>query len=400
MKRIFRWFYLMIAVSVATLRQAPRRLGSSVASVIGIGGVVLVFVTVLAMAEGFRDAMASGTDRTTGIVLSGGSDSELNSGLGREDVAIISQAPEVLRGEDGEPLASAELFTVTQVPKRSTGTDANVVLRGVEPIASELRDDFRLVEGFRFEPGQYQFISGASAVRQFAGLEPGSEQQFGVIPWIATGVFDDAGGIAESELWASLPILQSAFHRSGSYSSVRVRTSSTEDLVALKERLEADPRLNVRVLSERVYYLRQSSTLYALIKTLGSLVVVLMSIGATFGAVNAVYATVGERQTEIAILRALGFPASSVLASVLAESVVLALVGGGLGGLLAYVAVDGLQTATLNWSTFSQVAFTFEVTPDLLVEGMVAAATLGVLAGVLPALRAVRLKVAPTLRQQ
>lgn len=393
-----RWILLLITVSLANLRQAPRRIGTSAAAVISIGGVVLVFVSVLAMADGFRRTMSAGADPATAIVLSAGSESEMNSSLSPEEVAIVAQTPGVARRE-GEPLASAELFVVTRLKKRSTDTDANVVLRGVEPVAYDLRRRFEIEEGFRFEPGQYQFVTGAAARDEFVGIAPGESQYFGLIDWTSVGVFSDGGSIAESELWTDLSVLQGAFQRVGSYSSVRVRLESPEHLAEFRRLLEEDPRLEVRVLSERSYYYRQSSALYQLITGFGTLIVVLMAVGAVFGATNSMYATVGARQREIGILRGLGFPATAILVSVLVEAVALAVVGGLLAALIAYLAVDGLQAATLNWTSFSQVVFAFDVGPDAVVQGIVIACVLGGLAGILPALRAVRQPVVGLLRQ-
>ncbi|MCP4659674.1 MAG: ABC transporter permease [bacterium] len=392
-----RWLRQVIAVTLMNLRTIRGRLGSSAATVIGVGGVVAVFITVLSMAEGFRQTMAAGAARDRAIVLSKGSTSEFNSSLGRDAVRIISEAPGVARTPDGRPLASPEFFVVANVRRRSTGTNANIVMRGVEPIAFELREKFVLEEGVRFEPGFNMFIAGRAAIAEFEGLEPGSSLVFGTNEWLSMGAFAGAGSVEESELWCDVEALQSAYHRGGQYQSVRVRLESREAYREFRRTLLDDPRVNVRVLRERTYYSRQSSTLHGLITGLGTLIALLMGIGAVFGAINTMYAAVSARTREIATLRAIGFGGGAVAISVLVESCLLAALGGLLGAGIAHL-FDGFTTATLNFQTFSQVAFSFAVTPTLVVAGMIFALLMGVAGGALPALRAARLPVFAALR--
>ncbi len=385
------------AVTMMNLRGIRTRLGSSLAAVIGVAGVVAVFIAVLSMAEGFRKTMVAGTVRDLAIVLKKGSSSEFNSSFSRDEVRIISEAPGVARTADGQPIASPELFVVANVRRRSTGTKANVVMRGVEPIAFELRRDLILEEGFQFEPGLEQFIAGRTAVAEFEGLEPGSDLSLGRSQWLAMGVFSLAGSVAESEIWCDAQTLQSIYKREGFYQSVRVRLESEEKFRVFGQALIDDPRVDVSIYGEPTYYRRQSSGLHGLITGFGFLVAALMATGAVFGAINTMYTAVAARTREIATLRAFGFGGLTVAVSVLAESLLLALFGGVLGAGAAHL-VDGFSTSTLNFQTFSQVAFSFAVTPSLVISGLIFALLMGVAGGLLPALRAARLPVAAALR--
>lgn len=388
----------ILAISLVNLRSIPQRLGSSTVAIVGIAGVVVVFVSVLSIAQGFRAAMTTAGDPRTAIVLRAGTDSEMSSGLSREQTQIVKDAAGLARNADG-PVASAELFVIVNHPKRSTGTDANVPLRGVEPGAFDVRPRVKVVEGRRFEPGRNEIVVGRAAAGQFAGLEVGQDVRWGENVWKVVGLFEADGAISESELWCDARVLQGAYRRGDSFQSVYVQLEREDSLDAFRAALAGDPRLNVMVERETDYLAAQSTVLQTIIRTIGVVIAGLMAIGAVFGAINTMYNAVASRTREIATLRALGFGAISIVVSVMAESAVLALLGGVLGGVLAWVFFDGYRTSTMNFQSFSQVAFAFRVTPALLVQGLACAFVMGLLGGILPAIRAARLPIVNALRE-
>ena len=392
------WISQVLAVTGVTLRSIPQRIGSASVAVIGIAGVVIVFTAVLSIAEGFRAAMRGTGDPRTVIVLRAGSDTEMTSGLGGDDARLIAEAPGVERGPAGVH-ASPELFVIVGHPLKRSGTDANVPLRGVTPAALAVRPSVKIVEGRMLTPGTSEVVVGRAASRQFADLTIGSTTRWNDATWQVVGIFDAGGSVAETELWADAKVVQSAYRRGNSYQSVYARLESADSLQAFKDRLTSDPRLNVTVFREPDYYQQQSQVLQSIIRTIGIGIAVLMGLGAIFGAINTMYSAVAGRTREIATLRALGFGRSPVVVSVLVESLLLSLVGGAIGGVLAWAAFDGYQTATMNWQSFSQVAFAFAVTPQLLAQGLTYAALMGLLGGMFPAIRAARLPVVTALRQ-
>ena len=393
-----RFLAQVVTMIVLTLRTVPQRAGSSLVAVTGVAGVVVVFVAVLSIAEGFQAALAGAGSPDTAIVMRGGSDTELSSILPLESTRVIRDAPGVRRSAEGA-VASAELFVVVDVPKRSTGTPANVPLRGVEPAAFGVRDEVRIVEGRTFRPGTNEIIVGRSAAAQFAGIDLGSTQRWGESAWEVVGIFEAGGTIAESEIWCDARVLQPAYRRGDSFQSVYARLESADAFDAFKDALTTDPRLDVMVEREEDYYLGQTEAVTAIITGIAGVIAFLMGIGAVFGAINTMYTAVASRTREIATLRALGFSSGPVVVSVMAESVALAVVGGSLGGLIAWAGFNGYQTATINWQTFSQVAFAFRVTPALLAQGITWAVVMGFLGGLFPAIRAARLPVATALRE-
>jgi putative ABC transport system permease protein len=392
------WLSQIVAVTLLNIRTLPQRKGTAVVAAVGIAGVVAVFVAVLSIAEGFRQTMTMTGSRDVAIVMRAGTDSEMSSILMLEDVRIVTDAPGVLRGTEG-PVASAELFVIVDLPKRTTGTDANVPLRGVQQAAFAVRPDVRIVEGRAFRPGRNEVIVGSAAAAQFRGLEVGSVLRWGEQDWVVAGVFDAGGTVSDSEIWCDVAVLQPAYRRGTSFQSVYTRLASEADFDGFKDALTTDPRLNVKVLRETEFYAEQATMLYAVVTQLGLVVAVLMGIGAVFGALNTMYSAVSARMREIATLRAMGFGGFPVVVSVLVESMLLALIGGLAGGVIAYAAFNGYQTATMNWQSFSQVAFRFAVTPELLVQGVVYSLLMGFAGGVLPAFRAARLPVVTALRE-
>lgn len=398
MSGLVNWISQIGSITKFGLMSLPQRRGAAAATVIGIAGVVAVLVGVLSIAAGFRQAMTVSASPDGAIVLRSGADSEMVSGFGREETRLIADAPGVARNDQGA-LASAELFVIINLPKRSTGTDANVPLRGVEPPALRVRDQLKIVEGRMFEWGRDEVIVGRGAAREFAGLEVGSRIKVGRYEWPVTGVFSANGGAAESEIWSDAKVLQDAYHRGDSFQSVSVRLDSPGSFQKFKDALTSNPQLNVKVARQSDYYLEQSETITRLITTLGYLIALLMAAGAAFGALNTMYSAVAARTREIATLRALGFGSGAVVVSLMIESLLLALAGGILGGAVAYLAFNNFHTSTMNWQSFSQIAFAFRVTPALLVQGVIWAALIGSIGGLFPAVRAARLPVASALRE-
>jgi putative ABC transport system permease protein len=392
------WISQIGSITKFGLLSLPQRRGAVAATVIGIAGVVAVLVGVLSIAAGFRQAMAVSASPDGAVVLRSGADTEMVSGLSRENTRVIADAPGVARNADG-PLASAELFVIINLPKRATGLDANVPLRGIEPAALQVRDNMKITSGRMFEWGKDEVIVGSGAAREFAGLDVGSTIKVGRYEWPVVGIFSADGGAAESEIWSDAKVLQAAYNRGDSFQSVYARLTSPGAFQEFKDSLTSNPQLNVKVVRQSDYYLDQSETITRLITTLGVLIASLMAVGAVFGALNTMYSAVAARTREIATLRALGFGSSAVVVSLMLESLLLALAGGIIGGGLAYFAFNNFHTSTMNWQSFSQIAFAFKVTPELLVRGIVWSALIGLVGGLFPAIRAARLPIAAALRE-
>ena len=392
------WLSQVVSVTKFGLLGIPQRRGSVAAAVFGIAGVVAVLVGVLSIAAGFRQAMAVSGTADSAIVLRTGADSEMMSGFGRSSTRIIADVPGVARTPEG-PLASAELFVIINLPKRSTGSDVNVPLRGVEAAAFRVHGQVRLVEGRTFEPGKNEVIVGVGAAREFAGMEVGGSLRIGHHDWPVVGVFSADGGTAESEIWTDAPVLQAAYSRGNSFQSVYVRLNSPDAFTTFKDAVTTDPRLGAKVMRLSEYYASQSTAVTKLITTLGYLIASLMAVGAVFGALNTMYSSVSVRTREIATLRALGFGRGAVVVSVMLESIALALGGGMFGAGLAYFIFNGFHAATMNWQSFSQITFAFAVTPQLLQQGVLWATVIGLIGGLLPAIRAARQPIAEALRE-
>jgi len=388
----------IFSIAAFNLRSIPARWGAAVAAAVGIAGVVAVLTGVLAIASGFRKAMTVSGSPDTAIVLRTGADSEMTSGLSREEVRLISDAPGVLRTLEGG-WVSAELFVIIDLPKRSTNSSSNVPLRGVGLAASMVRDNLKVVQGRLFESGKNELMVGAGAARAFTGLEVGKRLKIGQNQWDVVGIFTAGGGIAESEIWTDAAVLQPAYNRPEGFQSVYARLDSAEAFTEFKDALTSNPQLKVKVARLSDHYAAQSEGTFKFIAGAGVFIAVMMSLGALFGALNTMYSAVSARTREIATLRALGFGAAPVIVSVLVESLVLALVGGGAGAALAWLAFDGYQAATMNFQTFSQVTFAFAVTPVLLATAIAMAAVLGLIGGFFPAIRAARLPIASALRE-
>jgi len=392
------WLAQIGAVTVMNLRNVRERLGSTLVALAGVAGVVTVVVGVLSINEGFRAVLQQSGADDVAVVLRGGSTDEMTSGFDQSETRVIADAEQIARGGDG-PIVSSELYVIIDVPLKSTGTAANVPLRGVTENAANLRQDFEIVAGRMFTPGTFEIIVGRGAATQFAGLTVGDTLRAGTTSWVVAGQFRDRGSVAESEIWTDASVLQGAYNRGTSYQSVRARLTSAQALQGFKDALTSDPRLNVRVFTERQYYEEQSRSLTALVGSVGAVIAVLMGLGAIFAAVNTMYSAVSTRAREIATLRALGFGAFPVVVSVLVESALIGVAGGLLGMVIAYFAFNGLQASTLNFSSFSQITFAFTVTPALALQGLMYALTLGLLGGLLPSIRAARQPIVRGLRE-
>ena len=394
-----RWITQTLAVMALNIRTIPNRMGSSSVAVVGIAGVVVVFVSVLSIAAGFEAAMRGSGSANRALIMRTGADSEMTSGLGGPAVDIIKQAPGIRR--DGQTLlASAELYLILDLPRKGDpDSTSNVPLRGIEPSAMRLRSEVSLIRGRMLEFGTNEVIAGRGASAEFADLEVGNTVRSGKNVFQVVGVFEADGGVGESEVWADARALQGAYQRGNSYQIVLAQLDNSGSFQPFTDWLTANPQLDVMVKRENEYYEGQSRAMTTLIGTIGYGIAALMGIGAIFGAILTMYTAVASRSREIATLRALGFNTLSVVISVLGESLALGALGGLIGGGAAYLAFNGYQAATMNWQTFSQVAFAFKVTPELLITGLVYSLAMGLLGGLLPAIRAARLPISSALRE-
>ena len=381
-------------VGIATI---PQRLGSSLVIVVGIAGVVGVLVALLAMAAGFETTLRQSGGDDTAIVLRAGAQTELNSVIDHDTVTLVSQQSQVQRGTAGQPIASGELVVVAALPKRSTGLDANVELRGVGERAWELRPKLRLISGRKFTPGLRELIVGKRAREEFSGVDLGATLKLNGQLWQVVGEFA-AGDANDSDLWGDVDVVGPTYRRGGSSTSVTVKLTDASAFQAFKAALATDPRLKVEVRTTRAYYSEQSADLTKLITGLGTAIGLIMGIGAVFGALNSMYAAVATRTREIATLRALGFRAVPVVVSVMLETMLLALLGGTLGAGIAWLLFDHYTASTLG-ANFTQIVFAFRVSPQLIMQGMKWALAMGLVGGLFPALRAARMSVTNGLRE-
>ncbi|HZX69610.1 MAG TPA: ABC transporter permease [Rhodanobacter sp.] len=381
------------AVGVSTIRQ---RAGSSSVIVIGIAGVVAVLVALLAMGEGLTATLASGGRADTAIVLRGGSAAESASVLTHDDVLAVEQAPGIARDAGGKPMASAELVVAANVKQKGSEQDANAQLRGVDPEAWALRPNLRIIEGRKFKPGLREMDVGQGAARQFAGMAVGDEVKLGTESWKVVGVFA-SGDAYDSEMWSDRQTLASAYRRGNSAESVLVRLTSAAAFDRFNAALASDPKLKVEASTTTDYFAKQSAGLAKVIRIVGLTVGIIMAIGAIFGALNCMFAAVASRAREIATLRAIGFRGVPVVVSVMLETMLLALFGGVLGALVVWLVFNGYTTSTLSGLT--QVVFRFQVSPQLLWNGLKWALAIGFIGGLFPAVRAARLPVTTALRE-
>ena len=382
---------------VYNLRSVKERWSSSVVAVLGIAGTVAVFVAMLALARGFQVALTSSGLPENVKVQQVGADSEMTSSMEIGAVRVVEDAPLVARA-GSQPTVSAEVVVLANLPMRGTTSDANVQVRGVSPRVLAVRNNVRLVQGRFFTPGLYELVIGRNAARSYEGLDLGKTVRIGPGQWTVVGVFDSGGSAFDSEIWADANIVNGAYQRPpGVYQSVTAKLRSPEDFQAFKTALERDPRAKLQASPEPEYYESQSQLVTTLIKVLGTIVAIVMGLGAILAALNTMYSAVSERSREIAVLRALGFQGGSIVLSFLAEAMIIAIIGGVLGCVVV-LPVNGITTGTINWQTFSHLSFAFRITPDLLIWGILFAIFMGVLGGLPPAIRAARANVSTTLR--
>ncbi len=387
-----------LAITRISIQSIPERWAPSLVIVIGLAGVVAVFTALLAMAAGFESTLKATGRSDEVIMLRGGSDVELNSALDREQSDLIEQGPGIRSGANGKPLASAEIMVIAElIRKDDVKNGANITVRGVEPAGFALRPQLKIVAGRAFTPGLRELIVGRGVLRQFQGAEIGKVVRMRGSNWTVVGEFE-SGDAYDSELWTDVNVARSTFGRNGS-SSVLAALDGPGALAKLKRALAADPRLTVDVLSQQDYFNGQTKQFRQTIGFLAGVVTIIMALGAVFAALNSMYAAVAARGKEIATLRAIGFGGLPVVLSVMIEALLLAVAGGILGALLAYLLFNNLSVSTLG-QNFTQVVFNFKVTPALVARGLVIAVVIGMIGGLLPALRAARLPITTSLREQ
>jgi putative ABC transport system permease protein len=382
---------------VYNLRSVRARWNSAVVAILGIAGTVGVFVAMLSLAKGFKATLVASGAADNAIVLRTGSTNEMDSSVPLDQVRVIENAPGVARSANG-PLVTPEVVVIRNFPLRSTGTDANVQVRGVSPKALEVRKQVKVVEGRFFQPGLFELVVGRNATHSYAGLELNNTVKFGGATWRVVGVMDAGGSAFDSEVWADSSVLNQVYHYpQDTFRSVTVHLTSPDALKTFKDALTSDPRMTVGVTREVEYYEKESRGMTSMITVLGGFVAIIMGIGAVCGALNTMFSAVAERGREIATMRALGFGGKSVVVSFVIESLLISLVGG-LLGCIAVLPLNGLTTSTVNWQTFSHLAFAFKITPPLLLAGVIFALIMGFVGGVFPAGRAARRPIAAALR--
>jgi len=384
---------------IYNFRSVKARWSSAIVAVVGIAGTVGVFVAMLSLARGFKATLVSSGSEDNAIIMRAGATSEMTGGVTIDTVKIIQDKPGIAKGADGSPLVTAEVVLVAPIPLISTGTDANVEIRGVSKNVLEIRRNIKIVEGRMFTPGLNEIVVGKNANASYAGLTLGNTISLGSVQWKIVGIFDAGGSSFDSDVWGDAHLIGPAFNRPDvNFQSITVHLTSPSAFQELKDAATADPRLSVDVTREIDYYSKQSNRLTTLITVLGGLVAGVMAIGAVFGALNTMYSAVAERGREIATMRALGFGGPSVVFSFVIEALLIAFVGG-LVGCIAVLPLNGLTTGAMNLQTFSHVAFAFKITTELLVKGIVFALVMGVIGGFLPAVRAASMPVASALRE-
>lgn len=379
-------------------RSVRARWTSTIVAILGIAGTVGVFVAMLSLARGFRATLVASCSPGNALIMRAGSPSEMMGGITLDSVKVVQDAPGVAHDPSG-PLVTQEVVGVVPFPLISTGTDANVQVRGVSPNVLRIRTFAKMIQGRMFEPGVSELVVGKNASRTYSGLTVGNSVDFAGGRWRVVGIFDAGGSSYDSEVWCDAHNLAQAFKRPDNiFQSATVHLTSPDSFQQFKDAVMSDPRMNVDVVREIDYYAKQSTTMTRLITVLGGLVAVIMAIGAIFGALNTMYSAVAERGREIATMRALGFSAWNVVLSFLFEALFISFIAG-VVGCLAVLPLNGLTTNTMNFQTFSNVAFAFKITFGLLVMGIVFGLVMGVLGGMLPAIRASLRPVAVALRE-
>jgi putative ABC transport system permease protein len=384
---------------IYNVRSVKARWTSAIVAVLGIAGTVGVFIAMLSLARGFKATLVASGSEDNAIIMRAGATSEMMSGVALDQVKILQDAPGVARGTDGAPLVTSEVVVIAPFPLKSTGTDANVQVRGVSANVMNIRRTVKIIEGRMFNPGLSELVVGKNANTTYTGLTLGNTVNFGGGHWTVVGVFDAGGSAFDSEVWTDARVLDDVYKRpTNVFQSVTVHLTSPNALQQFKDSVTSDPRLSLDVSREIDYYAKQSTRMTQLITILGGLVASVMAIGAIFGALNTMYSAVAERGREIATMRALGFGAAAVVFSFVIEALIISFVGGAVG-CIAVLPLNGLTTATMNWQTFSNMAFAFKITSGLLLGGIIFALVMGIIGGLPPAIRAAARPVAVALRE-
>ncbi|MFN3303873.1 MAG: ABC transporter permease [Roseateles sp.] len=385
------------AVGISTLGQ---RLGSSAVIVVGIAGVVGVLVALLAMAEGYAQTLRNSGSTDTAIVLRGASAAEVTSALTREDLVQIEQAPGIARDDQGQPIVSAETVVAANLPVKGSrhGDEGSAQVRGVSPAAFAVRPHMKVTEGRMFRPGLRELVVGKGAARQFEGLQVGATLKLGNQPWTVVGVFA-SGDAMESELWADANVVNDSYQRGSGRNSATVKLAGAAAFKDFKAALEGNPQLKVTASTTLDFFAKQSEQMTKILRIIGITVGAIMAVGAVFGALNTMFAAVAARAREIATLRAIGFRGLPVVVAVMLETTLLALLGGLIGGVLAWLLFNGFEASTMAAGSVGKLSFNLAVSPQLLWEGIKWALAIGFVGGLFPAVRAASLPVTTALRE-
>ena len=387
------------AVTSMNLRSLPQRLWTSLSTVVAVGLVTGVLLSFLAMSNGFRTTVKGTGSPDVAIFLRKGGGGELNSIITREQVQLIEEAKGIAKGPDGKALLSAEMYSVVDGIKKSSGTKANLPLRGVGPNAVNVRRGIKISAGRMFQTGTAELVVGRAVSKQFKGFELGRTIRLASQNWKVVGEFEAGGSVFESEIWSDIAMLQGLYHRGSSVQTVRARMEDAGQLKGLLAYSDADPRLKLDVKAETDFYATQSRGISDLILYLGWPLAIAMSFGALAGALNTMYASVDARMREIATMRAIGFGGLPAFVGTMTESLLLSAIGGVLGALATYLMFDGISAATLG-SNFTQVVFSLKLTPELVVQGVFLSLAIGFAGGVFPAWRAARVPLLAAFREQ
>ena len=386
----------VLLVTNMNLRSVLERSGSSLVIIVGIAGSVAVMVSLLAMAEGLSSTISSTGEKDRVIILRDGSSSELSSGVAMTELDTVSSSPGI-KSIDGEPMIAAELFAIIDLKKKGAESTSNLPIRGVQPASFRIRPEVDIIEGRNFTTGTAEIIVGKGANNQYEGLEIGDQIKVRDSFATVVGIFSSNGDVHESEIWADLASAQGLFRRGASASSMILKLDSPDSFNEVGLFVESYPNLELKVQSESDFYENQSSGA-DLIKVFGQVVGYIMAIGAVFAALNTMYSAVSTRLVEIGTLRALGFKGTTVLLALLIEALLLATIGGLLGGAIAYILFNGYTVSTLAGASFSQTAFAFAVTGEIIQQGLTLALLVGFIGGVFPAWNAARRDITEALR--
>jgi putative ABC transport system permease protein len=392
-----RPFLLQVAaVTFINIKSVPQRFWLSLSTVVAVALVVIVLLSFLAMANGFKRTLTGSGAEDVAVILRGGSQAEINSTLTRDQVRLVEEGPGIARNSAGKPVVSAELYLIVDGVKRSSQTKANLPLRGIGQEGAAVRKGITIVEGRMFNAGASEIVVGKGLLREFQGFEIGRTVAFASTRWTVVGIFEMAGSVFESEIWADLPVVQSLFNRNNFFQTVRARLQSPAALDSLKRYVDQDPRLKLDVKSEAAYFADQAAQTTDLIQNLGWPLAIAMALGALAGALNTMYSSVAARAVEIATLRAIGFGGFPAFVGTLAESLILSALGGVIGAVATYLVFDGFSTSTLG-ASFTQVVFSFKLSPVLIAQGVALSLAVGLAGGLLPAVRAARMPIVANL---